>query len=67
MANKDEYFNCYDTTKLTLSEVDSLNTWFEYMKKRYKIIAQLVTSKKDDWKQRDIYLYWFIHFKILTV
>ena len=48
MSFDEKNYNCFDSTKLTLSETDTLNGWFEFMKKRYKIVAQIGKSKKDD-------------------
>jgi hypothetical protein len=48
MSFEDKYFNVFDKTKLTLLEVDTLNGWFDYMKKKYKIVAEIHSSKKDE-------------------
>ena len=48
MSFEDKYYNAYDKTKLTLAEVDTLNGWFDYMKKKYKIVAEIRSTKKDE-------------------
>ena len=48
MSFEPQYFGAYEKTKLSLAEMDTLNGWFDFMKKRYKIVGQLAGSKKDD-------------------
>ena len=48
MSMEDHHFNCYSDFKLSLAEVDSLDGWYNFMKKKYKIIAYVAGSKKDD-------------------
>lgn len=48
MSMDDKYFNCYDGYKFPLAEMDSLQGWFDFMKKKYKIVAYITASKKDD-------------------
>jgi len=48
MSMDDKHFNCYDNFKLMLAEVDSLEGWYAFMKKKYKIIATVSGTKKDN-------------------
>lgn len=48
MSMEDKHFNCFDNYKLSLAETDSLEGWYEFMRKKYKIVALIAGSKKDD-------------------
>jgi len=48
MSMEDKHFNCFEGHKLSLAEVDSLEGWYTFMKKKYKIVANIAGSKKDD-------------------
>ena len=48
MSMEDKHFNCYDNFKLMLAEVDSLEGWYAFMKKKYKIVATVAGTKKDN-------------------
>lgn len=47
MAFNEEYMNCYQTTKLSSSEYDSMIGWYYFMKKKYPIVGRVKEDKKD--------------------
>ena len=48
MSTDLQYMNCYETTKLALAEVDVLESWYARMKQKYKIVATIAGTKKDN-------------------
>ena len=48
MSTDLQYMNCYETTKLALAEVDVLESWYARMNQKYKVVATIAGTKKDN-------------------